>query len=123
MSGGNQATKGGSNRANYDGLPLETGTAGSLFNTAAFTVPAAGTWGDAGRAIIPGPIGFSLNASANRTFRLGERQRMTFTLNASNALNTVVVTGWGTTLGTNTYGQPTGVSAMRSVTTGLRFNF
>jgi hypothetical protein len=48
---------------------------------------------------------------------------MTFTLNATNALNTVVVTGWGTALNTPTYGQPTAVSGMRSVNTSLRFNF
>ncbi|MGD0497361.1 MAG: carboxypeptidase regulatory-like domain-containing protein [Bryobacteraceae bacterium] len=119
--GGNQATKGGSNRADATGLPVVSGT--GLFNTAAFALPAAGMWGDAGRSVIPGPLGLTLGASANRTFRLGERERITFTLQAQNALNTVVVTGWYTTLNTSTYGQPSNVSAMRSVTTGLRFNF
>ena len=32
---------------------------------------------------------------------------MTFNCSANNALNTVVVTGWGTSLNTNNYGQPT----------------
>jgi hypothetical protein len=123
MVGGNQQTKGGSNRANYIGLPLEPAPEGALFNTAAFVDPAAGTWGDAGRNIIPGPIAFSLSAGANRTFRLGDRQRLQFVLNATNALNTVVVTGWGTTLNTSTYGQPTAVSPMRAVTASTRFNF
>jgi hypothetical protein len=123
MVGGNQATKGGSNRADYTGLPVEGLAPGALFNTAAFAAPAAGMWGDSGRNIIPGPLSFSLSAGANRTFRFGDRQRMTFSLTAANALNTVVVTGWGTTLGASTYGQPTAVSAMRSVNTSLRFNF
>ncbi len=123
MEGGNQQTKGGSNRADYDGQPVGAVLPGQLFNTAAFVNPAAGTWGNAGRSIIPGPISFSLNASANRTFRLGDRQRMQFSLQANNALNTVVVNGWGTTLGTSTFGQATGVSAMRSVSASTRFNF
>jgi len=122
-AGGNQATKGGGNRADATGLPVKATAAGALFNTAAFAAPAAGMWGNSGRSVIPGPLSFSLNGSANRTFRLGERRRMTFSINANNALNTVVVTGWGTTLNTNTWGQPTAVSQMRSVTSSLRFNF
>jgi hypothetical protein len=38
-------------------------------------------------------------------------------------LNTVVVTRWNTVLGSNTFGQPTNVNAMRSVNASLRFNF
>ncbi len=80
-------------------------------------------WGNSGRSVIPGPLSLSVNAGANRSFRLGDRQRLSFSLQAQNALNTVVVTQWGTVLNTNTYGQPTGVSGMRSVSTSLRVNF
>ncbi|MBZ5583251.1 MAG: TonB-dependent receptor [Acidobacteriia bacterium] len=123
MAGGNQFTKGGSTRADATGIPVTDIPAGEYFNQTAFALPAAGTWGNAGRNVIPGPFGLTLNASANRTFRLGERRRMTFTMQARNALNTVVVTNWNTTLNTPTYGQVTGVGNPRTVSTGLRFNF
>jgi hypothetical protein len=123
MSGGNQVTKGGSSRADATGLSVSDILPGQYFNQAAFRVPATGMWGNAGRNVIPGPTSLSLGASANRTIRLGERHRMTFSVNATNALNTVVVTGWNTTLNTPTYGQVTAVSPMRAVNTSLRFNF
>jgi hypothetical protein len=94
-----------------------------LFNENAFATPVAGTWGNSGRDVIRGPFRISVNGSANRTFRFGERLRMTFNMQATNILNSVVVTGWNTSLTSNTYGQVSGVGAMRNVSTGLRFNF
>ena len=120
------ATKGGSNRADATGQPamaIPSDEPTWLFNENAFTTPPAGTWGDAGRDVIRGPFRISLNGSANRTFRFGERLRMTFSMQATNLLNSVVVTGWNTSLTSSTYGQVSGVGAMRSVSSGLRFNF
>ena len=48
---------------------------------------------------------------------------MTFNMQANNVLNSVVVTGWGTSLTSTNYGQATGVGGMRTVSSGLRFNF
>jgi hypothetical protein len=126
--GASGATKGGSNRADATGLSV-TDVSGApagkvwLFNQNAFKVPAAGMWGNAGRNVIPGPFHLTVNGSANRTFRMGERSRMTFNMQATNILNTVVVTGWNTALTANTFGQVTGVGGMRTVSTGLRLNF
>jgi hypothetical protein len=124
--GGNQVSAGSVSqtvRADATGIPLQPGPAGLLFDPAAFAVPAAGTWGNAGRDTIPGPLVVSLNASAGRVFRLGERRSMDLQLRSTNALNTVVINRWNTQLNNNTFGQPTGVSAMRSVTASLRFRF
>jgi hypothetical protein len=124
--GGNQVSTGSVSqtlRADATGIPLNPVIAGQIFNTAAFAVPAAGLWGNAGRNTIPGPMVFSLNTSAGRVFRLGERRSVDLQLRATNALNTVVVDRWNTQLNNNTFGQPTGVSAMRSVVTSLRFRF
>ena len=124
--GGNQVSTGSVSqtlRADATGIPLNPAPAGQLFNPAAFAVPAAGLWGNAGRNTIPGPMIVSLNASAGRVFRLGERRSLDLQIRATNALNTVVINRWNTQLNTNTFGQPTGVSAMRSVTTSLRFRF
>jgi hypothetical protein len=97
--------------------------AGMLFNTAAFTDPATGTWGDAGRNTIPGPTIFSLDGSAGRVFRIGERRSVDFQVQAQNMLNRVTITGWGTVLGSSTYGLASNASQMRKITMSLRFRF
>jgi trimeric autotransporter adhesin len=123
--GGNQVSRGTTSstvRADATGIPV-AGVDGSFFNPAAFAIPATGMWGNSGRNVIQGPMVFSLNASANRVFRLGERRSATLSMTANNALNTVVVTRWNTVLGGNTFGQPTSVNNMRTVSTALRFRF
>jgi hypothetical protein len=124
--GASGANKGGGNRANATGLPamvIPTNEPNWLFNENAFTTPLPGTWGDSGRDVIRGPAQISVNGSANRTFRFGERLRMTFNMQANNVLNSVVVTGWGTSMTSANFGQVTGVGAMRTVSSGLRVNF
>ncbi len=66
----------GSARANATGLPVEDGT--GYFNPAAFSIP-VGTYGNAGRNTIPGIVNFNINASAMRSFRIGERHRLALT--------------------------------------------
>jgi trimeric autotransporter adhesin len=124
--GGNQASSGATSqtlRADATGIALNAVTAGTILNPAAFAVPAAGFWGNAGRDTIPGPMVVSLNGSAGRVFRLGERRSVDLQIRANNALNTVVINRWNTQLNNNTFGLPTGVGDMRSVTTSLRFRF
>jgi hypothetical protein len=124
--GGNQVSRGSTSqtlRADATGIPLNPLVAGQIFNPAAFAVPAAGFWGDAGRNTIPGPMVLSLNGSAGRVFRLGERRSVDLQVRATNALNTVVVNSWNTVLNNNTFGLPAGVGNMRSVVTSLRFRF
>jgi len=123
---GNQLSRGAVSqtlRADATGIPLHPAPAGLLFNPAAFAVPAAGRWGNAGRNTVEGPMLFSLNAAAGRVFRLGERRALEIQMRANNALNTVVVNRWNTQINTNTFGLPTGVAPMRSVTSSLRFRF
>ena len=96
---------------------------GMLFNTAAFTEPAAGEWGNAGRNTIPGPTTFSLDGSLGRVFRFGERRSVDLQLQAQNILNRVTITSWGTVLGSSNYGLATGAAAMRKITINLRFRF
>ena len=108
-------------RAGATGLPVEV--SGMLFNTAAFTDPVAGEWGNAGRNTIPGPTTFSLDGSLGRIFRLGERRNIDLQFQAQNVLNRVTITNWGTVLGSSTYGLATGAAAMRTLTINLRFRF
>jgi hypothetical protein len=114
----------GSLRADATGAGLAA-PAGSHqpFNLAAFSVPAPGHWGTAGRNTISGPSFWSLNASLGRVFRLGERRSADLRFDVNNILNHVEVNGWSTVVNAYNYGLPTGTQAMRSMTANLRFRF
>jgi hypothetical protein len=128
LIGGNLSNTGGlanagSTRAAATGLPAEANGAG-YFNLAAFTLPEAGEFGNAGRNTIPGPFQVAFNSALNRAFRFGDSRRtLQLRLSATNALNHVVVTGFGTTVNSTTYGLPTTASATRTVQLLLRFSF
>jgi hypothetical protein len=107
-------------RANYTGLPVYNPD-GSL-NPLAFTVP-TGTYGNAGRNIITGPMIFSMNASAGRIIRVGERKNLDLRVDSTNPLNHVVFTSWNTVVGSTQFGLPSAVNPMRSLTATLRFRF
>ena len=114
----------GTLRPDLTGLSIYSSlVAGTNLNAAAFALPGAGEWGDAGRNIISGPGQFSLNASAGRTFRLGERKNVDIRFDSTNALNHVVATNWNTTVSSALFGSPTSFNAMRSFTVNLRFHF
>jgi hypothetical protein len=108
-------------RADATGLPAEA--PGMPFNTAAFSQPAAGQWGNAGRDTIPGPTTFSLNGSVGRIFRLGERHTADLQFQAQNMLNHVTITNWSTVLSSANYGLATTAAPMRRITVSLRFRF
>jgi hypothetical protein len=114
---------GGSLRAEATGLPIHADGQPYL-NTLAFTTPPAGQFGNAGRTTIPGLFRTTVNSSLNRSFRFGESRRtLTFTVNASNALNHVTITSIGTTVNSSNYGLPTAASATRAITLNSRFSF
>jgi hypothetical protein len=110
-------------RASATGLPIDPATPGYGFNIDAFTAPLAGFWGTAGRNVVPGPAVFSLNGSLGRIFRIGDRRSIDLRFDATNALNHVTITSWGTTLASSTFGLPTAASAMRKMSANLRFRF
>ena len=113
----------GTIRAEATGLPIDGGS-DPYFNLLAFTTPAAGQYGNAGRDTIPGPFLTSLNASLNRSFRFGEsRRQLQLRLSANNVFNHVIITSFGTTVNSATYGLATAASATRTVNLLLRFNF
>ena len=124
--GGNRSQVSGtavSNTLRADSTGASVTAAGALFNTAAFTAPASGYWGDAGRNTIPGPTTFSLNGQIGRVFRLGERRSVDLQMQAQNLLNRVTITSWGTVIGSTNYGLATNAAGMRKLTISLRFRF
>jgi hypothetical protein len=108
-------------RGDYTGLPVYLPD-GSL-NPAAFAVPVAGTYGNAGRNVITGPMTFSINASAGRVIRLAERKSVDFRVDSVNPINHPVITSWNTTVGSTQFGLPSAVNPMRSLSLTLRFRF
>ena len=64
-------------------------TSAGFFNLQAFTVPAAGTYGNAGRNTVPGPGVVSLNLAFARSFTFAERRRLEFRVESNNVLNHV----------------------------------
>ncbi len=113
----------GSVRADATGLPIEATSTSPYFNTAAFAQPVSGYWGTAGRNTIPGPTTFSLNAALGRSFPVGERRNIELRMEANNVLNRVTITGFGTTVGSSTFGVASAAAAMRTMTASLRFRF
>ena len=111
----------GTTRPNASGVSVDDGS--GYFNTAAFVLPLAGFFGNAGRNTIPGPASVVLNTSFGRSFGLGERRNLEFRADASNVLNHVNISGIGTTVNSTTYGLPLSAGAMRSLSITMRFRF
>jgi hypothetical protein len=77
-------------RANATGLPIfgpGTHTAAEWFNPAAFSTPAAFTFGDVGRNSVYGPGLQTMDIALQRAFRLTERFNFQLRGEAFNALN------------------------------------
>jgi len=123
---GNVADAGGSGsvgnaRADATGLPVTSSQ--GFFNPAAFSVPAAGEFGTAGRNTIPMPGALTLNASLGRTFRFHDRYRAEFRVDGTNITNSVNINGFGTTVNASNYGVATLAAAMRTFSFRVRFLF
>ena len=115
----------GTLRANYDGslIYLSNPTIDHYFNTAAFSSPDAGTYGNSSRNLVIGPGSRLLNAQFSRDLRLGGNRVMSLTLNANNLLNTVNYGGVNTSVNSPSFGQITSVRPMRAMTFNVRFRF
>ncbi|HEX7362620.1 MAG TPA: carboxypeptidase regulatory-like domain-containing protein [Bryobacteraceae bacterium] len=113
----------GTIRPDYTGAPLYAAPAGFSLNPEAYDPPAPGQWGNAGRNSITGPVQFTLNASAGRTFRVGDHLHLDLRVDATNALNHVTYTAWNTTINNAQFGLPVSADAMRSIRTTLRLRF
>ena len=113
-------TASASERASYIGGPAFLN---GVLNAAAFHAPAAGTYGNLGRNVFNGPMQFSTNLNANRTFRVGDRKNLTFSVQMQNPLNHPVVSSWYTALGSNQFGSVSNYGGMRTISANMRFNF
>ena len=96
---------------------------GYYANPAAYTAPATGEWGNAGRNSIRGPSTFSLNGGAGRSFLWTERLSFDWRIDATNLLNRVTFTGVNTIVGSPQFGLPVQANTMRKLTSTLRLRF
>jgi len=110
-------------RPDVTGASIHAAPKGLFLNPLAFTAPAPGHYGNAARNSITGPAQFAFNASAGRTFRLGDRYNMDVNINAINVLNRVTYQSWNTTITNAQFGLPAQVGGMRTVSTSMRLRF
>jgi hypothetical protein len=110
-------------RAATTGAPVDEVPDGYYLNPAAYQVPTAGQWGDAGRNSIVGPSQFALNASITRTFRVGDRLNLDWRIDATNVLNRVTFASVNTFVTSRQFGLPNRANDMRKLRTSLRLRF
>jgi hypothetical protein len=105
------------------GEPTSPQSPGSYANPAAYTMPAPGTWGDAGRNSIRGPATFSFDMSLTRTIRFTKRFSLDWRLTATNVLNRVTFTAIDRIITSPQFGHPTNAAQMRHIVTSVTFRF
>jgi hypothetical protein len=110
-------------RPQLTGTPLLPAPAGAYANPAAYTTPAPGTWGDAGRNSMRGPAQFGLDASVSRVFRLRGKTSFEWRITATNVLNRVTFSAINTSVSSPQFAQPTQANPMRRIQMTLRYRF
>jgi hypothetical protein len=115
----------GTLRADYNGqaIQLANPTIDEFFNTAAFSVPPAGTFGTAGRNIIIGPDSHQLNGQLSRDVHLHGSRTLTLQLTGTNLLNAVNYAVVDAIVNSPTFGQVLSVRPMRSLQFSFRFRY
>ena len=115
----------GTLRANYDGQPIAVTDPTTLlfFNTGAFSIPAAGTFGNAGRNTIVGPGTGNVTLGLTRNITLGQTRSVSVQVLANNVLNTPQYASVDTVVNSPTFGQVTATRPMRRVQILTRLRF
>jgi hypothetical protein len=115
----------GTLRADVTGQSFSVADSTTLewFNTAAFSLPPTGQFGDSGRNILIGPTTLAFNMSMSKNFQLKENTGFEIRADATNVFNTPQFTSIDTTVNSPTFGQITGVGGQRRMTLNLRYHF
>jgi outer membrane receptor protein involved in Fe transport len=110
-------------RPNEIGKPQRLGRHQEFFNTAAFSLPAKGTFGDAGRSVVRGPGILDFDVSAGKTWDLPERAKLEFVAQSFNVFNHAQFNAVNSTFGASGFGQITGANDPRLIQLGLHLLF
>ncbi|HVO13192.1 MAG TPA: carboxypeptidase regulatory-like domain-containing protein [Vicinamibacteria bacterium] len=115
----------GTLRANVTGeaVELPDPTVARWFDTAAFTLPPTGSFGDAGRNTVIGPGTFLVNMGLIKNVDLGRPRTLSIRVQANNVFNTPPLVGIDTVVNSPTFGQVVQVGSMRSIQIQTRFRF
>lgn len=115
----------GTLRANYNGQSISVNdpSVGQWFNTAAFGVPVAGQFGNAGRNTIIGPGTVLFNMALAKSIPLKDMMGFEVRVEAQNAFNHPVYSGIDTTVNSPTFGRVISVGSMRKLQVFTRFRF
>ena len=115
----------GALRANYNGQPIQLSnpSVGEWFNTAAFSAPLTGQFGNAGRNTIIGPGMVDFDMALSKNFPIREAMGLQVRVSANNVFNTPHFTAIDTVVGSPTFGRVTAVGPMRTLQIASRFRF
>jgi hypothetical protein len=92
-------------------------------NAGAYSAPASGQWGTAGRDSMIGPDQLTLNSSLARTFRPHGKLYLDFSITSTNTLNHAAFPSWNNLITSTQFGLPVAPGAMRSLETAVHMRF
>jgi hypothetical protein len=100
-------------------------------NPAAFSIPANGTWGNAGKNIVQGPGLFQIDAALSRSIKITERTSAMLRMEVFNLFNHPDLGNPNTNFSSPLFGQitsvanttPIGTGSARSIQLAARFTF
>ena len=115
----------GTLRAQATGLPaaISDPSVSRWFNTAAFTLPPTGAYGDARRNSIEGPGSLLFDMALTKLVPLKENRTLELRAAASNVFNRPQFTAIDTIVNSPSYGRVTQVGPMRTILLTARFRF
>jgi hypothetical protein len=105
------------------GDPYGDKTINNYLNSAAFRLPALGTFGNVGRSSIKGPGTWQFDMALSRSFNLTEAQKLEIRAEAFNVTNSVRFNNPTTEFESNTFGQVTSVKDPRIMQFALKYIF
>jgi trimeric autotransporter adhesin len=115
----------GTLRADYNGqrISIDRPTILQFFNTAAFSVPASGAFGNSARNLVVGPGQHNASMALMKTVQIRQGRTISLRVQANNVFNTVQFGSIDTTVNSPTFGRVLSVRSMRSVQFNLRMGF
>lgn len=112
-----------SRRPDLIGDPEGPKTIAQWFNTAAFALPAANTFGNSPRSVVRGPHQHLTDIGLFKNFAVHDRIGLQFRWEIFNAFNETNFTGVGTGFGTPTFGRLTAAAEPRLMQFGVKVTF
>jgi len=115
----------GTLRADVTGIPvaLPDPSVNQWFNTAAFTEPPSGQFGDAGRNTIRGPGSIVFNVAFTKVVPVTDTQVVELRAQASNIFNTPQFSAIDAIVNSPSFGRVTAVASMRKFQMSARYRF